>query len=85
MSASLEARVPYADHVLVEKAFRLPHHFKIDVCPNEKTTLAGVMGVGQARQSQNQKGIARSRLSLDAKAIGPASQNELSNSRCFVG
>lgn len=36
MSASLEARVPYADHVLVEKAFQLPHHFKIDVCPNEQ-------------------------------------------------
>lgn len=35
MSASLEARVPYADHVLVEKAFRMPHHFKIDVCPDE--------------------------------------------------
>ncbi len=35
MSASLEARVPYADHVLVEKAFRMPHHFKIDVCPTE--------------------------------------------------
>lgn len=36
MSASLEARVPYADHVLVEKAFQLPHHFKIDVCPHER-------------------------------------------------
>lgn len=35
MAAGLEARVPFADHRLVEQAFRLPHHFKIDICPNE--------------------------------------------------
>lgn len=38
MAAGLEARVPFADHHLVEQAFRLPHHFKIDICPNEKKT-----------------------------------------------
>ena len=37
MAAGLEARVPYADHRLVEYAVRLPHHFKIDVCPQEAT------------------------------------------------
>ena len=35
MAAGLEARVPYADHRLVEHAARLPHHFKIDVSPHE--------------------------------------------------
>lgn len=35
MAAGLEARVPYADHLVVECAFQLPHHFKIDVCPTE--------------------------------------------------
>ncbi len=35
MAASLEARVPYADHLLVEQAVRLPHHLKIDVSPAE--------------------------------------------------
>jgi asparagine synthase (glutamine-hydrolysing) len=35
MLASLEARVPYADHVFVEQLFRLPHSYRIDVCPSE--------------------------------------------------
>lgn len=37
MQASLEARVPYTDHRLVEFAFRLPSHFRIDVNPLEST------------------------------------------------
>lgn len=37
MQASLEARVPYTDHRLVEFAFRLPSHFRIDVDPLEAT------------------------------------------------
>ncbi len=36
MAASLEARVPYTDHELIEYAFRMPHHYKIDVAPGEK-------------------------------------------------
>ena len=36
MSASLEARVPYTDHRVVEQAFRTPHDFKIDIAPEEK-------------------------------------------------
>ncbi len=35
MSASLEARVPYTDHALVEQMFRVPQPFKIDVAPDE--------------------------------------------------
>lgn len=35
MAAGLEARVPYTDHLLMEKALSLPHDFKIDVCPSE--------------------------------------------------
>ena len=35
MAAGLEARVPYADHVLVEKMFRLPMRYKIDVAHHE--------------------------------------------------
>lgn len=37
MQASLEARVPYTDHRLVEFAFGLPAHFRIDVDPLEAT------------------------------------------------
>lgn len=37
MQASLEARVPYTDHRLVEFAFSLPSHFRIDVDPLEAT------------------------------------------------
>jgi asparagine synthase (glutamine-hydrolysing) len=35
MAAGLEARVPYTDHLLVEKALSLPHQYKIDVNPVE--------------------------------------------------
>ncbi len=35
MAASLEARVPYTDHLLVEKMFRLPMNYKIDVAHHE--------------------------------------------------
>jgi asparagine synthase (glutamine-hydrolysing) len=37
MQASLEARVPYTDHRLVEFAFGLPSNFRIDVDPLEAT------------------------------------------------
>ncbi len=35
MAAGLEARVPYTDHILVEKIFRLPMNYKIDVAHHE--------------------------------------------------
>ncbi len=37
MLASLEARVPYTDHRLVEAMVRVPYHFKIDVAHRERT------------------------------------------------
>lgn len=36
MAASIEARVPFTDHHVVEQAFRIPHQFKIDVAPTER-------------------------------------------------
>lgn len=39
MLASLESRVPFADHLLVEQLFRLPLAYRIDVNPNEKFPL----------------------------------------------
>ena len=36
MMASLEARVPYTDHTLVEKMFAVPRQFKIDVAADEQ-------------------------------------------------
>ena len=35
MHASLEARVPYTDHILVESAFRTRHSYRIDIAPDE--------------------------------------------------
>jgi len=35
MLEGLEARVPYADHVVVEQLFRLPLSYRIDICPSE--------------------------------------------------
>ena len=37
MQASLEARVPYTDHHLVEFAFSLPMSMRIDIAPNEES------------------------------------------------
>jgi asparagine synthase (glutamine-hydrolysing) len=36
MLAGLEARVPFTDHLLVEKMFRVPSRFKIDVAHDEQ-------------------------------------------------
>lgn len=35
MAAGLEARVPYADHILLQQASKFPHEYKIDVDPSE--------------------------------------------------
>ena len=37
MQASLESRVPFTDHLLVEQLFRLPLSYRIDISPQEKT------------------------------------------------
>ena len=59
MAAGLEARVPFTDHVLVEQAFRMPTHFKIDLCPHESKPWLSAMEL-DARGSLHSKRILRS-------------------------
>ena len=59
MAASLEARVPFTDHRVVEQAFRFPHQFKIDVCPSEKKPWLSSMELAQ-RGSLRSKRVLRS-------------------------
>lgn len=47
MSASLESRVPYTDHILVEQLFRLPHSYRIDISPQEKTPWLSSLELSQ--------------------------------------
>ena len=58
MAASLEARVPFTDHLLVEQAFRYPHHFKIDVCASESKPWLSSVELAQ-RGSLRSKRILR--------------------------
>ena len=59
MAASLEARVPYTDHPVVEQAFRIPHEFKIDVSPTETQPWLSSLELAQ-RGSLRAKRILRS-------------------------
>jgi asparagine synthase (glutamine-hydrolysing) len=59
MAASLEARVPFTDHPVVEQAFRLPHQYKIDVDPNEQQPWLSSLELAQ-RGSLRAKRILRS-------------------------
>ena len=59
MAASLEARVPFTDHLLVEQAFKYPHHFKIDICPSETKPWLSSLELNQ-RGSLRSKRILRS-------------------------
>ena len=59
MHASLETRVPYTDHVLVEKAFRAKHAYRIDVDPQEPAPWLSSMELAQ-RGSLRSKRILRS-------------------------
>ena len=58
MAASLEARVPYADHLLVEQAVGLPQKFKIDVAPRESAPWLGSLELAQ-RGSLRSKRVLR--------------------------
>ena len=59
MAASLEARAPFTDHHVVEQAFRIPHQFKIDVCPSEQKPWLSSMELAQ-RGSLRSKRVLRS-------------------------
>ncbi|MDA7902014.1 asparagine synthase C-terminal domain-containing protein, partial [Mariniblastus sp.] len=59
MAASLEARVPFADHVVIENAVQLPHHYKIDLAPSEKSPWLNSLALSQ-RGSLRSKRILRS-------------------------
>ncbi len=47
MLEGLESRVPYADHILVERLFRLPMSYRIDVCPDEQTPWRSSLDLAQ--------------------------------------
>jgi asparagine synthase (glutamine-hydrolysing) len=59
MAASLEARVPFTDHPVVEQAFRIPHRFKIDIDPQERQPWLSSLELAQ-RGSLRGKRILRS-------------------------
>jgi len=59
MLAGLEARVPYTDHLLVEKAFRMPRKYKIDVAHEERKPYLASLLLEQ-RGSLRSKKILRS-------------------------
>ncbi|MEL7497666.1 MAG: asparagine synthase (glutamine-hydrolyzing) [Planctomycetota bacterium] len=65
MAASLEARVPYADHKVIEAAAKIPHHFKIDVAPEEtqpwRTSLA-LASRGSLRSKRILRSVAAARM-----------------------
>ncbi|MDA7918323.1 asparagine synthase (glutamine-hydrolyzing) [Mariniblastus sp.] len=59
MAASLEARVPFADHVIIENAVKLPHHYKIDLAPQETSPWLNSLALSE-RGSLRSKRILRS-------------------------
>ena len=61
MNASLETRVPYTDHVLVEKSFRAKHSYRIDVAPHEHSPWL-------SSQELSKRGSLRSKRLLRATA-----------------
>lgn len=65
MLASLEARVPYADHTLVEFAYQLPTNYRIDINPDEACPVSAAVDLeqrGSLRSKRLLRHIARRRL-----------------------
>lgn len=59
MSAGLEARVPFADHVVLEQASKIPHGFKIDLSPHEREPWLSSLALS-SRGSLRSKRVFRS-------------------------
>ena len=59
MLASLESRVPYTDHKLIEQLYRLPHSYHIDLSPDESSPWRTSMELAQ-RGSIRAKRLIRS-------------------------
>ncbi len=76
MAAGLEARVPYADHVLVDKMFRLPMRYKIDVAEHERAphlSSASLQQRGSLRSKRLLRTIAQRRLPMELASRKKAS------------
>jgi asparagine synthase (glutamine-hydrolysing) len=76
MAAGLEARVPFADHVLVDKMFRLPMRYKIDVAHHELAphlSSAALQQRGSLRSKRLLRTVAQRRLPTELASRKKAS------------
>lgn len=68
MAAGLEGRVPFTDHLLIERMFQLPTRYKIDVAPHEHAphlSSATLANRGSLRSKRLLRDVARRRLTPD--------------------
>ncbi len=65
MHAGLEARVPFTDHILVEKMFRLPYNYRIDVhepATSRSLASADLAALGRLRSKRILRSLANQLL-----------------------
>ena len=78
MQASLEARVPYTDHVLVERMFRLPLRCKIGVDPQETAPYLSSGALENRGTLLLKKDLARTRATPPTFALGESKEGKFS-------